>query len=421
MALRQMPARSGRFRSPHQRAGRPNHPPKRRSRRGRIAYFLFLSVFTIALVEIGARWYLSNVLQKSSENKFRFNSYRVYEHVPGFREGDGERDWIEINGQGFRRSQEVSIAKPAGTKRVFFLGGSAAHGITSAAPYPVVHIYQDETVDAHLERMLKEALPGQKVEVINAAVTGYQVFQHTQYLLTELLAYRPDLVIFFDGNNDHFVNDTNYRYMTDFRYQFWKPYLQEPSFSGTWMSFASWMSKYSGAFRGYLAWKMTRDAIKEGMRVDWQGAYVDDATTISNHKKVARDQYLRAIDDNLFLLARDSIKAIVCLQPARDARYRALSANERAFLHTDRNVAALYPVVVEELKEVTGRWGVPFADLNPAMNDPRWDGEQLLIDYCHLSAKGGEACASALLPLVIDALIGTSTTDTLSRPAASGI
>lgn len=400
----------------------PNTPPKRRSRRGRIAYFLFLSVFTIALVEIGARWYLSNVLQKSSENKFRFNSYRVYEHVPGFREGDGERDWIEINGQGFRRSQEVSIAKPAGTKRVFFLGGSAAHGITSAAPYPVVHLYQDETVDAHLERMLKEALPGQKVEVINAAVTGYQVFQHTQYLLTELLAYRPDLVIFFDGNNDHFVNDTNYRYMTDFRYQFWKPYLQEPSFSGTWMSFVSWMSKYSGAFRGYLAWKMTRDAIKEGMRVDWQGAYVDDATTISNHKKVARDQYLRAIDDNLFLLARDSIKAIVCLQPLLVMRDTArLSANERAFLHTDRNVAALYPVVVEELKEVTGRWGVPFADLNPAMNDPRWDGEQLLIDYCHLSAKGGEACASTLLPLVIDALSGTSTTDTLSRPAASGI
>jgi len=396
-------------------------PPKRRSRWGRVAYYLFLLVFTVALVEIGARYYLSNVLQKSSDNKFRFNSYRVYEHVPGFREGDGERDWIVINGQGFRRSEEVALKKPAGTRRVFFLGGSAAHGITSAAPYPVVHIYQDETVDAHLERMLNETMPDQKVEVINAAVTGYQVFQHTQYLLTELLAYDPDLVIFFDGNNDHFVNDTNYRYMTDFRYQFWKPYLQEPSFSGTWMGFASWMSKYSGAFRGYLAWKMTRDAIKEGIRVDWQGSYVDDATTISNHRKVARDQFLRAIDQNLFLLARDSVKAIVCLQPLLVMRDTTrLSANERAFLHHDGNLKALYPVVVEELTQVTGQWGVPFLDLNPAMNDARWDGQQLLIDYCHLSAKGGEACATALLPLV-QAALRKSDTDSLSKPAASGI
>lgn len=389
------------------------------SRRGRITYILFLTVFTLAVVEIGARWYLAHVLQKSSSNKFRFNSYRVYEHVPGFREGDGERDWIIINGQGFRRSKEVALKKPLGAKRVFFLGGSAAHGITSAAPYPVVHIYQDETVDAHLERLLKDEWPGREVEVINAAVTGYQVFQHTQYLLTELLAYDPDLVIFFDGNNDHFVNDTNYRYMTDFRYQFWKPYLQEPSLTGVWLGFASWMSKYSGAFRGYLSWKMTRDAIREGMRVDWQGPYVDDSTTIRNHRKVARHQFLRSIEENLFLLARDSVKAIVCLQPLLVLRDTArLSPNERAFLHQDPNIKALYPVVVDELRAVTSRWGAFFVDLNPAMNEDRWNGQQLLIDYCHLSATGGEACARALLPYVMEAL--RSDGAEVTTPAASG-
>ncbi|MBK9177658.1 MAG: SGNH/GDSL hydrolase family protein [Flavobacteriales bacterium] len=396
-------------------------PPKRR-RWGRIAYYLFLLVFTVALVEVGARYYLSNVLHKSSTNKFRFNSYRVYEHVPGFREGDGERDWIIINGNGFRRDADVSLKKPAGTKRVFFLGGSAAHGISSAAPYPVVHIYQDETVDAHLERMLKEAMPGQRVEVINAAVTGYQVFQHTQYLLTELLAYDPDLVIFFDGNNDHFVNDTNYRYMTDFRYQFWKPYLQEPGFGGVWMSFASWMSRHSGAFRGYVSWKMTRDAIEEGMRVDWQGAYVDDSTTISNHRRVARDQFLRAIDNNLFLLARDSVKAIVCLQPLLVMRDPALLSDaERGFLHEDPNVSALYPVVVEELREVTGKWQVPFVDLVPSMSDPGNKGEQLLLDYCHLSGRGGEVCARALLPVVMSALRPTAADSAITAPPAPGI
>ena len=57
---------------------------------GRVAYVLFLTVFTLGCVEIGARYYLGHVLQKASDNKFRFNHYRVYEHVPGFHEGDGK-------------------------------------------------------------------------------------------------------------------------------------------------------------------------------------------------------------------------------------------------------------------------------------------------------------------------------------------
>lgn len=395
--------------------------PKARSRRGRIAYVLFLLVFTLVLVELGARWYLGHVLQKSASNKFRFNSYRVYEHVPGFREGDGERDWIVINGQGFRREEEVEVVKPPRTKRVFFLGGSAAHGISSAAPYPVVHIYQDETVDAQLERMLEADRPGERVEVINAAVTGYQVFQHTQYLLTELLAYDPDLVIFFDGQNDHYVCNTAYRYMTDFRYQFWKPLLQEPGAGTTWMAFANWMSKYSAAFRGYVAWRMTRDAVKEGERVDWLAPYVDDATTIANHRAVAGDQFLRAIEENLFLLARDSVKAVICLQPQLMLRDSALlSDTERSFARNEPHIRALYPVVLEELRQATTRWNTPLVDMMPAINRSEYAGQQLLIDYCHLSPLGGEACAKELFPVVREALWPTRS-DTITAPAAPGI
>lgn len=398
-----------------------NETPRRKSRWGRLGYYLFLLVFTVAIIEIGARWYLGHVLQKSSSNKFRFNSYRVYEHVPGFREGDGERDWIVINNHGFRRDSDVPMEKAPGTKRVFFLGGSAAHGISSSAPYPVVHIYQDQTVDAQLERMLREAMPDERVEVINAAVTGYQVFQHTQYLLTELLAYDPDLVIFFDGQNDHYVNNPQYRYMTDFRYQFWKPLLQDPGAGTTWMAFANWMSRYSGAFRGYVAWRMTRDAVKEGDRVDWLTPHVDDETTIANHRKVARDQFLRAIDDNLFLLTRDSVKAVVCLQPQLMLRDSTLlSDQERSFMRPEGHIRALYPVVLQELREVTGRWHVPLVDMMPAINQPEYRGQQLLIDYCHLSPLGGEACAKALLPVVKVALWPV-TADTLTAPGAPGI
>ena len=315
----------------------------------------------------------------------------------------------------------MALTKPPGTKRIFFLGGSAAHGISSAAPYPIVHIYQDQTIDAYLERMLEQAMPRENVEVINAAVTGYQVFQHTPYLLTDLLPYDPDLVIFFDGQNDHYIFNPEYQYMTDCRYQFWKPLLQQPSLRTVWMAFANWMSRYSAAFRGYVAYTMTRDAVKEGERVDLSVPFVEDATTIANHRAVARDQFLRAIENNLFLLARDSVKAVLCLQPQLMLRDTAeLSDAERAIFRQEPHIRALYPVVLDELHEVSARWNVPLVDMNPAMNDPVYRGRQLLIDYCHLSPLGGEACAKELFPVVREALWPTRP-DTITAPAVPGI
>ena len=368
---------------------------------GRVAYVLFLTVFTLGCVEIGARYYLGHVLQKASDNKFRFNHYRVYEHVPGFHEGDGKEDWIVINANGFRRREDVPMKKPAGTTRVFFLGGSAAHGISSASPYPIVHVRMEETVDAHLERMLKTSMPGQRVEVINAAVTGYHVFQHTEYLMSELLAYDPDMVIFFDGANDHYTNNPDFQYMTDFRYQFWKPLLQQPSLRSIWFQFAFWMSKYSGAFRGYVAWSMNRDALKETMRTDLLRYADGSPESIAAHKRVARDQFLRSIETNLFLLQRDSVRAVLCLQPMLVLRDTTLlSPAEKAFLHKDVNVQTLYPIVLDELRAVATKWNVPLVDMNPPFNDPTFKGQRLLIDYCHLNSAGGEVCAKALTAVV---------------------
>ncbi len=155
--------------------------------RKNLYYFLYLFVFTLITLEIFGRVYYSKVLHKSSEHMFRFNSYRIYEHVPGFHEGDGKKDWIIINRQGFRRAADVTKEKQQDTFRVFLMGGSAAHGQGN----PLVHIYQDQTIDAYLERKLKQLHPDHNIEIINAAVRGYQVFQHTTYILSELLDYHP--------------------------------------------------------------------------------------------------------------------------------------------------------------------------------------------------------------------------------------
>lgn len=373
--------------------------------RKNILYILFILIFTLAAIEIFGRVYLSAVLKKSPNPKFRFNSYRIYEHVPGFKEGEGKTFRMVINSQGFRRAADVVKRKPGNTYRIFLLGGSAAHGISSATPYPIVNINMNETIDAYLEQKLKAENPGKNIEVINAAVTGYQCFQHTAYLLSELLDYNPDMVLFFDGANDHYFYNPDYDYYLENKYQFWAPRLKNPSLKGMFNYGMLWLSKYSGFARGYLAWKLSRDAAARGAKFPTYTNHSSADKIVESHKSIAPKQYLRSIETNINILLANNIKCVIGLQPMlvlRDKEF--LSKEEKAFLHEDQSVDALYPIVVNELKALTEKYRIPFVDFNPSLNDERYKNKQLLIDYCHLNPLGGEMIAQQYLS-VVDSLM----------------
>ncbi len=85
------------------------------------------------------------------------------------------------------------------------------------------------------------------------------VYQHTAYLQEELLNYSPDMVIFFDGANDHFPINSDYNYFDNNRYQFWKPRLQQPSIKGMFDYSILWIAKYSTFAKGLFAWRLQKD------------------------------------------------------------------------------------------------------------------------------------------------------------------
>jgi lysophospholipase L1-like esterase len=289
------------------------------------------------------------------------------------------------------------------------MGGSAAHGISSAPPYPVVHVYPEETVDAHLERLLKEAMPDQNVEVINAAVTGYHVFQHTAYLQSELLNYDPDLIIFMDGANDHYVNNDTYDYYQDFVYQYWKPRLQNPSLSGLVDYVANYMAEYSGLFRGYVAWSLQRDAIRNSEKSSLTSTFISEEETLQKYDAVAEEQYLRSIQANIDLLKRAGVEVLISLQPQlvlRDKEF--LSQVESDFYRATPTINVLYQEVLKDLTALSEGEDITFIDLNPAFNSADLAGEQLFIDYCHLNRFGGEIVARALLPVVMEKMVDAS-------------
>lgn len=97
---------------------------------------------------------------------------------------------LSTNEQGFR-GPPVALAKPAGTVRIALLGESSAFGY---------FVNDGEEAARILERALRDA--GEHVEVINAAVPGYNLHQTIRRFDTLAAPLEPDLVILYAGWND---------------------------------------------------------------------------------------------------------------------------------------------------------------------------------------------------------------------------
>jgi tetratricopeptide (TPR) repeat protein len=108
-----------------------------------------------------------------------------------------ERDgapWVriahdELYGSG---TVELSEHKPEGVLRIFALGGSASAGW----PHP-----RSESYAVVLQHALQKALPGRRVEVIDASAHAWASYR-VRLVLRRVLAFEPDLVVVYSGNNE---------------------------------------------------------------------------------------------------------------------------------------------------------------------------------------------------------------------------
>jgi len=104
-----------------------------------------------------------------------------------------------INRAGFR-SDEFGPKRP-GTYRIIALGDSCTFGVTS--PKTKEEFYITEPYPQRLQRMVTERLGPGRVEVLNAAVPGYNSYQGIMLLRTKLRGLHPDLITVRFGWNDH--------------------------------------------------------------------------------------------------------------------------------------------------------------------------------------------------------------------------
>ncbi|MGE3595694.1 MAG: SGNH/GDSL hydrolase family protein [Dehalococcoidia bacterium] len=97
-----------------------------------------------------------------------------------------------INAMGFR-GPVVTVPKPPGVLRIVLLGGSTTFGWG---------VNDDQTIDAHMRRLLAERDSSGMVDVVNLAFDGYDSYQVLERLRSDGAWLEPDVVIVNTGIND---------------------------------------------------------------------------------------------------------------------------------------------------------------------------------------------------------------------------
>ena len=114
----------------------------------------------------------------------------LFEPRPSF-DGFSEGVWLTTNSRGLRE-RDLPLAKPAGTRRIVFVGDSVTFGagVKDDQPFP---------------RLLEDAVNGSgasPVQGVNTGVVGYNTVQELARLERAGLAYQPDVVVLTFVVND---------------------------------------------------------------------------------------------------------------------------------------------------------------------------------------------------------------------------
>lgn len=120
--------------------------------------------------------------------------YRHSRLMHGLVRGMDYYGWVHMGRQGFRGARDVSQTPPDSVFRIITVGGSTTFdGNTSG---------DSSTWSARLEQILDSVAAPRQFEVLNAGVPGFQVFDDLVRLQLELHAFKPHLVVLYQGHND---------------------------------------------------------------------------------------------------------------------------------------------------------------------------------------------------------------------------
>jgi lysophospholipase L1-like esterase len=391
--------------------------------RWKLLLFWAILVGLVALVLEGtSRLYLKLFRGFDGQHllEYEFDPYKNILPTRNYRDTRG----IQHNSVGFRRSSEVSIEKPAGTYRIFIMGGSTAYGVGGQWTHlqrEFQVIRNEQTIDANLQKELNAALPGRKIEVINAAITSTWSHHHLIYLNQTILKYRPDMVIFIDGFNDYYFVDKGHDQFASYAYQEQSNGIMgDPTIASLIQANAWWFYRKS-AF-GYVTIRALRDlktAVKTMISRATRPAMVVPDALAGLHDVFPRNA-LKMVERNVMLVRNEGATPVLVLQPMLilerdrsgmpeiekklfDFDVQSLLPNYESFIHQ------AVPWVSDTARKVVEGKGGVFMDATGIFHDAQG---QIFTDYVHLTPHANELVAHFIAGRILPIISGAATPST---------
>lgn len=100
---------------------------------------------------------------------------------------------IDTNSFGLR-SPEIALEREPHSFRMAVVGASAVMGELAAS--------NEATFSRILERELRASFPANRIDVINAGISGHRIADQRRMIESVVLAHEPDLILMYSGFND---------------------------------------------------------------------------------------------------------------------------------------------------------------------------------------------------------------------------
>ena len=227
---------------------------------------------------------------------------------------------------------------------------------------------------------MREAHPGQAIEVINAGVPGYTSIEQRVNFLLRISRLEPDAILIYHGNNDlnwSWVPDVETkliygRDLTELSHAWWDPLVDRSYLLMELRSRLDLLSRANAAKHDDpdpAALRMLKDNLK---------GLVDDARRMQ--VRVAIATFAHALDE------RAAPGAFT-----NDERTLSVPQVGRWFDHlSPQGVRRSFPLYNDQVRALSAAEDIPLCDLSPAV--PKTP--EYFIDWCHFTAKG-EALVAA--------------------------
>jgi lysophospholipase L1-like esterase len=286
--------------------------------------------------------------------------------------------------------------------RIVIMGGSTVWGSDAHLPFAGT-IDNRDTIAGHLEAILNAKALAQKrelkVQVVNAGVVGYRLFQDFIYFNHVIAHYQPDLVIAMDGHNDLEALEFGlkaYRHRNEAGFD---QALNDPRLSNVLQEFLRYLESKS-LFVRKVSLRLGELVNQQALSDMWKKQY---------ERRPPEPEIAAWLADYIETVRRFDVsvriagaRALFVVQAeALGERHKSLTSTEKDIQEYWKSCLWLHTVVRDrllvQLEEAGREYGIWTANVSDTFKDA---SEQVYIDYTHLSSYGSRLMAERLATII---------------------